>query len=144
MTHSKIIAAASVFLIVVGGLWYAFSSSKTQDTPAPVVREEKAEPPNLPKPPSFIERVMKDNPHLDRKTAEQYEQERIAINVAHQEERMRVLAKAGSPDPEELIQIELKLARELGEAFAVIDKKYSVVMKQNPPTFLGAPVPPPL
>lgn len=142
MSLSKI-SAVLLMVLIACGAWYAMTNvTPAQDEQMPVViREEKAEPPNLPKPPSFVVRVMQDNPHLDQKTAEQFEQERISINVAHQEYRMKVLKEAGTVSPEELIEIEQELAGKLHKSFVELEVKYDIAMKKNPPGFLGAPVP---
>lgn len=143
MSFSKLLLLL-VLILIGGGVWYGMTRTNSADekqTPV-VIREEKADPPNLPKPPSFIVRVMQDNPQLDRKTAELYEQERIAINVAHQEYRTQVLKDSGPVGPEELLEIERKLAEKLLKEFMALDAKYAITMKTNPPGFLGAPVPP--
>jgi anti-sigma-K factor RskA len=139
---NKILITIVVIVALAGAWWFLRVNT---DTPIvmelPVHKEEKAEPPNLPKPPSFVERVLKDNPHISRETAEQYETERIQTNVAHQEYRVQVLKEKNVSNPEEMIAIEQELARELQAQFEKLEEKYNINMAQGKPGFTGAPIP---
>lgn len=135
-----------VSLLALTAVWWVLQQSQTggtADTLPPVVhREEKAEPPNLPKPPSFVDRILKDNPHITRETAEAFEQERIQLNVAHQEYRVQVLNEKNIHNPEEMIIVEQGLARELQAKFEKLEAQYNIQMQQGKPGFTGAPIPP--
>ncbi len=146
VTMSKTLFITIVLIATLAGAWWFLStdSGSSSIIGVPVHKEEKAEPPNLPKPPSFVERVLKDNPHISRETAEQYEAERIQTNVAHQEYRVRVLKEKKVSDPEEMIAIEQGLALELQAQFEQLEAKYNIHMQQGKPGFIGAPIPPPL
>lgn len=147
MTRAKLLIALSCVAVIGGGWWYAYvhqNDAAIESAEVPAAQRQTDEAPNLPKPPSFVERVLKDNPQLDRATAERFEQERIQINIAHQEHRMDVIRKAGKPGPDELIKIEVDLAKKLDQEFKALEKQYGITMKQNPQGFVGAPVPPPL
>lgn len=137
-----------VTLIALCALWWGvhmYTAREVAEMMPPVVhKEEKAEAPNLPKPPSFVERVLKDNPHITRETAEAFEQERIQTNIAHQEYRVQVLKEKDISNPEEMIVIEQGLARELQAQFEKLEAKYNISMQQGKPGFIGAPVPPTL
>ncbi len=139
--NKNTVLAVVVSVAALCVVWW-FTFQKTVDTVVapPVHLEVKADAPNLPKPPSFVERVLKDNPHISRETAEQYEAERIQTNVAHQEHRIQVLAEKNTSDPEEMIMLEQSLARELQAQFEQLEEKYNIKMQQGPPGFLGAPV----
>ncbi len=137
----------SVSLAVLGVLWWGmnhYTVPIAQSPEQPVHREEKAEAPNLPKPPSFVERVLKDNPHITQETAEAFEQERVQINIAHQEHRMEVLREKNIENPEEMIILEQKLVSELQAQFEQLEEKYNIHMQQGKPGFVGAPIPPTL
>lgn len=129
----------SVVLVWSIAQYIGYSNQQRAEPPH---REEQAEAPNLPKPPSFVERVLKDNPHITRQTAEAFENERIQMNIMHQEHRVQVLTEKNISDPEEMITLEQELARELQTQFLLLEQKYNVNMQQGKSGFIGAPVPP--